>query len=63
MLGSAGIKQGTFSNSVASKILEKNINLKFLDLSNLGLTSLHKTFLYYQNRLEILILSHNKFTT
>ena len=63
MLGSAGIKQGTFSNSVASKILEKNINLKFLDLSNLGLTSLHNTFLYYQNILEILILSHNKFTT
>ena len=59
----AGIKQGTFSGSAASQILKKNINLKFLDLSDLGLASLHKTFLYYQNKLEILILSHNKFTT
>ena len=63
MLGSAGIKQGTFSNSAASKILEKNINLKFLDLSDLGFTNLPSQFLCHQHRLEILILSHNKFRT
>ena len=64
LAGSAGIPPGIFStNSNASRIFVKNKNLKFLDLSDLGLTNLHEQLLYHQHSLQSLILSHNKFTT
>ena len=63
MLGSSGIKQGKFPSRNATKLFEKNRYLKFLDLSDLGLTSLPKNFFYHQHQLKTLILNQNKFTT
>ena len=63
MLGSSGIKTDIFSSKNATKLFEKNEYLKFLDLSDLGLTSLPKKFFYHQHQLKTLILSQNKFTT
>ena len=61
MLGST-VTELFSRSSNASNIFEENKNLKFLDLSDLGLTNLPQKLLFHQNKLESLILSHNKFT-
>ena len=60
LMGSAGIPNGILVKHDAPSLLAKNPNLKFLDLSNLGLTTLHKNIFSYSFKLESLILSHNK---
>ena len=62
MLGSAGIPEGTFTKHNSASFFVKNKELRFLDLSNLGLTSLQKDIFTGLHKLESLILSHNKLT-
>ena len=62
MLGSAGIPEGTFTEHNSAVFFVKNKELRFLDLSNLRLTTLHKDIFKGLNKLESLILSHNKLT-
>ena len=61
LVGSAGIPDGILVKHDAPSLLAKNPNLRFLDLSNLGLTALHKNIFSHSFKLESLILSHNKF--
>ena len=60
LMGSAGIPDGILVKHDAPSLLAKNPNLRFLDLSNLGLTTLHKNIFSRSFKLESLILSHNK---
>ena len=60
MLGSAGLPDDTFLKNNSNSIFIKNQQLMFLDLSNLGLTSLQKNTFCHLTRLVTLILSHNK---
>ena len=60
MLGSAGIPEGIFEQPNSASFFVNNRELRFLDLSNLGLTSLYKDIFQSLNKLESLILSHNK---
>ena len=60
MLGSSGIPEGTFAQPNFASFFAKNKELRFLDLSDLGLTSLQKNIFQNLNKLESLILSHNR---
>ena len=64
LLGSSRIKNvSRFFESHLTKVFENNINLKFLDLSDLGLHTLHKNVLKHQKYLKTLILSNNKLSS
>ena len=62
LLGSAGITVDIFMKNNPYSIFDKNLQLKFLDLSNLGLASLHKNIFRHLRKLATLILSHNRLT-
>ena len=63
LLGSSKIKNvSLFFESNLTKIFENNINLQFLDLSDLGLSTIHNNVLKYQ-KLKTLILSKNKLSS
>ena len=64
LLGSSRIKNvSLFFESNVTKIFENNVNLQFLDLSDLGLSTLHKNVLKHQKYLKTLILSKNKLSS
>ena len=60
MLGSASIPDDIFIKNNSNSVFIRNQQLKFLDLSNLGLTAIHKNLFCHLTRLVTLILSHNK---
>ena len=61
MLGSSNISSIFTTDFNASKLLFKHTkNLRFLDMSNLGLDILNKDLFKPLTKLEFLILSHNK---
>ena len=63
LLGSSRIKNvSLFFESNLTRIFENNINLQFLDLSDLGLSTLHNNVLKHQ-KLKTLILSKNKLSS
>ena len=63
MLGSSNLKdKAVFTSNMSSVIFEKNVNLKFLDMSKLGLTTIHKNLFSSLQKLEVLILSQNYIT-
>ena len=64
MLGSSNLKDSAvFTSNTSSVVFEKNRNLKFLDMSKLGLTKIHKHLFSSLQKLEVLILSQNYITT
>ena len=64
LLGSSRIKNlSIFFESHLTTIFDNNINLKFLDLSDLGLHTLHKNVLRHQKHLKTLILRNNKLSS
>ena len=60
MLGSAGIPDGIFTKEDSQYIFVNNLQLQFLDMSNLGLNKMHTKLFKHLSKLETLILSHNK---
>ena len=62
VLGTAGITVDIFIKNNSNSTFDKNLQLKFLDLSDLGLTSLHKNIFRHLRKLATLILSHNRLT-
>ena len=60
MIGSAKLPRVNFGHRNASVLFEKNTHLKFLDLSNIGMTKLYSTVFNSLVNIEVLILSHNK---
>ena len=64
LLGSSRIKNvSLFFESDLTRIFENNVNLQFLDLSDLGLHTLNKNVLKHQKHLKTLILSNNKLSS
>ena len=64
LLGSSRIKNvSLFFESNVTNIFENNTSLQFLDLSDLGLSTLHKNVLKHQKHLKTLILSKNKLSS
>ena len=63
MLGSSNLKdKAVFTSNTSSVIFKENLNLKFLDMSKLGLTTIHKHLFSYRQKLEVLIMSQNYIT-
>ena len=62
LFGTAGITVDIFIKNNSNSTFDKNLQLKFLDLSDLGLTSLHKNIFRHLRKLATLILSHNRLT-
>ena len=60
MLGSTGIPDGIFTKQDSQYIFVNNLQLRFLDMSNLGLNIIHAKLFSHLNKLETLILSHNQ---
>ena len=60
MLGSAGIPDGIFIKEDSQYIFVNNLQLRFLDMSNLGLNMIHTKLFSHLNKLETLILSQNQ---
>ena len=61
MLGSANLGSVlTKESNVSALLFRHNINLRFLDMSNLGLKELNKDIFKTLTKLEFLILSQNK---
>ena len=62
LLGSSKIKNSSiFFESNYTEIFTKNENLQFVDLSNLGLQTLHRNVFKQQQSIKTLILRNNKF--
>ena len=62
LLGSSRIQNSsTFFESNSTEIFTKNENLQFLDLSDLGLKTLHRNIFKQQKNIKTLILRNNKF--
>ena len=62
LLGSSKIQNSSiFFESNYTEIFTKNENLQFVDLSNLGLQTLHRNVFKQQQTIKTLILRNNKF--